>query len=150
MKHTDFVPYLQMSPAELRKCNFRRGWALSFIGLIVYGVLRLFRRTPKDFHGICKYFEIGKGWGGFEMGWFFVCSKDAGEITKCHEVGHSIQNAAVGGLRMVGYCIASACRYWFRCIFGAKTRYDRWFFEGDATSLGKWYVQNIDKIKGDN
>lgn len=143
MKTKDFSPYLEMSPAEFRKRNFRRGWLLSFFGLIVYGVLRLFRRTPKDFYGICPYFEIGKNWGGFSMGWFFVCGKNTGKITKCHEVGHGIQNAAVGGFRMVGYSIGSCFRYWKRRIFGAKTPYDSWFFEGDATRLGKEYLRNI-------
>ena len=145
MKNTDFTPYLAMAPDELRKRQWTKGWALSFIGLIVYAVLRLFGQKPKDYKGICPYFEIGKNWGGLEMGWFFICCKNCGDATKRHEVGHGVQNAAVGGLTMLAYSIGSAARYWWREIFGAKTPYDSWFFEGDATRLGTEYVRNIKK-----
>lgn len=145
MKNTDFTPYLTMTPTQLRKLQWKKGWALSLVGLIVYGVLRLFRQKPKDYKGICPYFEIGKNWGGVEMGWFFICCKNCGDATKRHEVGHGIQNAAVGGLKMLAYSIGSAARYWWREIFGAKTSYDSWFFEGDATRLGTVYVRNIEK-----
>jgi hypothetical protein len=141
MKNKDYTEYLKMTPEELRKLQKTRGWLLSFVGLVVYGVLRLFGCKPKDYHGICQYFEIGESWGGLELGWFFICSKDVGEHTKMHEVGHNIQNAAVGGFRMAFLCIGSAIRYWVRRIFGAKTPYDSWWFEGQATSLGTEYVQ---------
>ena len=141
MKTKDFTKYLNMTPEELRKLQRTRGWLLSFVGLVVYSVLRLFGCKPKDYHGICKYFEIGKGGSGLEMGWFFICTKDASESLKMHEVGHNIQNAAVGGFRMAFLCIGSALRYWARRIFGAKTPYDSWWFEGQATSLGTTYVQ---------
>lgn len=144
MKNTDFTPYLKMTPAELRKLQWKKGWALSLVGLIVYGVLRLFRQKPKDYKGICPYFAIGKNRGRLEMGWFFICCKNCGDSVKRHEVGHGVQNAAVGGLKMLGYSIGSAARYWWREIFGAKTPYDSWFFEGDATRLGTEYVQNIE------
>lgn len=147
MKNTDFTPYLTMTPSELRKLQWKKGWALSFVGLIVYGVLRLLGYKPMDYKGICPYFEVGKNWGGLEMGWFFICAKGSGDSIKRHEVGHSIQNAAVGGLKMVAYSIGSAARYWWREIFVAKTSYDSWFFEGDATRLGKEYVRNIEEQK---
>ena len=140
MKKIDFTPFVNVSPSELRKLQWRKGWALSTVGLVVYGVLRLFGQTPKDYKGICPYFEIGKNWGGLEMGWFFICCKNCGDSTKRHEVGHSVQNAAIGSLRMLGLCIGSAIRYWWRCIFGAKTPYDSWWFEGQATELGNKYV----------
>lgn len=141
MKNTDFTPYLTMAPDELRKRQWTKGWALSLVGLIVYGVLRLFRQKPKDYKGICPYFEIGKNWGGLEMGWFFICSKNCGDSTKRHEVGHSVENAAIGGLTMLCLSIGSAARYWWRRIFGAKTPYDSWWFEGQATQLGNHYVK---------
>lgn len=147
MKNTDFTPYIIMSPIELRRYQKKQGWALSLVGLIIYGVLRLFRQNPKDYKGICQYFEIGKGWGGFSVGWFFVCCKDAGEHTKNHEVGHLIQNAAVGGLTMVAYSIGSALRYWRHTIFGSNQPYDSWFFEGDATRIGTQYVRYIEEKK---
>lgn len=151
MKNTDFTPYLSMSPTELRKRQRRQGWALSFIGLIVYGTLRLFRHKPKDYYGICKYFEIGKNWGGVEMGWFFICGEGSSERLKNHEVGHGIQNATVGGLRMLALSIGSAFRYWWRELFGAKTSYDSWWFEGQATELGNQYVNSIkEKIRNES
>lgn len=151
MKNTDFATYLTMSPAELRKLQWKKGWAMSFIGLIVYAVLRLFGQKPKDYKGICPYFEIGKNWGGLEMGWFFICSKGSSERLKNHEVGHGIQNAAFGGLRMLMLSIGSALRYWWREIFGAKTSYDSWWFEGQATELGTQYVNSIkEKIRNES
>lgn len=143
MKNTDFTPYITMTPTELRKRQWTKGWALSLIGFIVYGVLRLFWQKPKDYKGICPYFEIGKNWGGLELGWFFICGKNCKDSTKRHEVGHSIQNAAVGGLTMLAYSIGSAFRYWWREIFGAKIPYDSWWFEGQATELGNEYVKSI-------
>lgn len=145
MKNKDYTQFLTMTPAEFRKRNRTKGWALSAIGFIVYAVLRLFGQKPKDYKGICPYFEIGKNWGGFSMGWFFVCCKNCGDVTKRHEVGHGVQNAAVGGLRMLGYSIGSVARYCWRRIFGAKTLYDSWFFEGDATRLGTEYVRHIEQ-----
>lgn len=145
MKRADFTPYLTMTPTELRKRQWTKGWALSFIGLIVYSVLRLFGQKPKEYKGICPYFEIGKHWGGLEMGWFFICCKNCSDATKRHEVGHGIQNAAVGGLTMLAYSFGSAIRYWYRRIFNINTPYDSWFFEGDATRLGTEYVNNIEK-----
>ena len=77
------------------------------------------------------------------MGWFFICCKGAPESLKNHEVGHGIQNAAVGGLRMLFFSICSAFRYWKRELFGAKTPYDAWWFEAQATELGNQYVNQI-------
>ena len=141
MKTKNYTEYLNMTPEELRKLQKTRGWVLSLFGLVVYGALRLFGHKPKDYHGICIYFEIGENWGGLELGWFFICGKDSSEALKMHEVGHNIQNAAVGGFRMAFLCIGSALRYWWRDIFGANTPYDSWWFEGQATSLGTEYVQ---------
>lgn len=143
MRNKDYSKTLAMTPKELHKKQWSKGWALSAIGWIVYKVLCLFKQKPKDFHGICPYFEIGKNWGGFSMGWFFVCGKNSNYHTKCHEVGHAVQNATVGGLRMLGYSICSFFRYWYRKIFETKTSYDDWFFEGDASRLGTQYVNNI-------
>lgn len=77
------------------------------------------------------------------MGWFFICGKGESDSLKNHEVGHSIQNAAFGGLKMLGLSICSALRYWKRELFGAKTPYDSWWFEGQATELGNRYVNSI-------
>lgn len=143
MRNYDYTNVLGMTPAELYKKQWSKGWALSSIGWIVYWVLRLFKQRPKDFYGICPYFEIGQNWGGCCMGWFFICGKNSNYRTKCHEIGHFVQNAGVGGLRMLGYSICSLFRYWYRKIFETRTAYDDWFFEGDASRLGTRYVRNI-------
>ena len=130
---------------QLEEDSIVEGWCLSFVGIIVFGFLWLIGKRPKDYNGICPYFEIGKNWGGVEMGWFFICCKNASEHTKMHEVGHIIQNALVGGIPVMIYSLGSCARYWKRRIFGAKTPYDAWWFEGQATELGKAFVE---KVKG--
>lgn len=145
MKNTDYSKFLTMTPAEIRTRQWTKGWALSIVGLFVYVALILTGHKPKDYKGICPYFEVGKNWGGLEMGWFFICGKNAGEGTKQHEVGHMIQNAAVGGLTMIAYSIGSAARYWYRKFKKPNTSYDSWFFEGDASRLGMEYVNNIEE-----
>lgn len=135
---------ISMTIKEFKSAQWKRGLPLSIVGLVVYGTLRLCRQKPKDYYGVCKYFEIGNNWGGLEMGWFFICGKNASETLKNHEVGHGIQNATMGGFKMLLYCIGSAVRYWWRKIFGAKTPYDSWWFEGEATNLGNEFIRNIE------
>lgn len=137
----NYTPFLRLPPNDLRKLQWRKGWALSTVGLIIYGVLHLCRCPQKNYCGICNYFEIGRNWGGVSFGWFFICGRDCSDATKRHEVGHSVQTASIGGLKMLGLSICSAVRYWWRCIFGAKTPYDSWWFEGQATQLGNQYVK---------
>lgn len=143
MKNADFTDVLDMTPEELRRLQFTRGWALSLVGCIVYAILRLFGQKPKDFYGVCPYFVIGKNWGGVELGWFFICGKNNGYATRVHELGHNIQNAKVGGLEMLGLSIASAFRYWKRKIFGSTEPYNAWWFEDQATKLGEEYLTNL-------
>lgn len=140
MKNIDYTKCLELSPIELKALQRKKGWAMYCIGTIVYTALRLFGCKPKMFYNICPYFEIGSNWGGLEMGWFFICSKQSNDRLKSHEVGHGIQNATIGGLRMLALSICSALRYWWRNIFGAKTPYDSWWFEGQATEVGLEYV----------
>lgn len=148
MKNFDYSNIMKLSPVEIFKLQKTRGWALSLVGLVVYGVLRLLRFHQRDYHGICKYFEIGEKWGGVSLGWFFICGRQASERTKNHEVGHCIQNAAVGGLEMLRLSIGSALRYWKRKLFGAKDTYDSWWFEGQATLIGTDYVNAVKERDG--
>lgn len=144
MRNFDYTNALLMSPAELKKCQMRRGWALSAIGFVVYAILRIFAK-PKEYAGICHYFEIGNGGSGVSFGWFFVCGRSTSEKTKMHEAGHCIQNAAVGGIKMLFFSLLSVLRFWKRAIFGSKRGYDEWWFEGQATKLGNMYVKLIQK-----
>lgn len=130
---------------QVQKDCKKKGWLLSALGCVIYGVLKLFGCKPQDYHGI-PYFAIGSVWGGVSFGWFFIMGKNNGTHTMNHEVGHIVQNAMVGGFPMLWYTICSAVRYWKRRIFGAKTDYDAWWFEGQASALG---TEFINKIKGE-
>lgn len=141
LKYKNYDHILQMEPNELLQLQRKNGWILSSIGNIVYGILCLLGHQQKMFYDICPYFEIGQNWGGLSLGWFFICTKGSSENLKCHEVGHTLQNANIGGWRMLALSLGSVARYWCREIFGAKTPYDAWWFEGQATELGTKYVQ---------
>lgn len=117
-----------------------KGWALSAIGSVIYFILDVFGDMPCDYHGV-PYYEIGKRWGGISLGWFFIAGSESDEHTKNHEVGHIVQNAEVGGLSMLGWSLCSFFRYWKYRIFGAKTPYDSWWFEGNATALGNEFIK---------
>lgn len=141
MKNYNYNQILNLSPENLKQLQKQKGWLLYYIGSVIYFILTLLKFQPKYFYNICPYFEIGENWGGLELGWFFICSKNSSENLKCHEVGHGIQNAAVGGIKMIVLCIGSALRYWYRTIFKINTPYDSWWFEGQATELGKKYLE---------
>lgn len=132
--------------SEFKKLLWKKGWLMCSIGAIVYAVLRIFQK-PKDFYGICPYFEIKGIGGGFSLGWFFICDPLMCEENKAHEVGHCVQNATIGAFKMFFYSIGSALRYWYRIVFGAKTPYDAWWFEGDATALGNKFVALVKEGK---
>lgn len=140
LKNKDYQKILELSPTELKEFQKKKGWALYLIGTIVYKVLTVLGKKPKNYYNICPYFEIGKNWGGLEMGWFFICCENSSDRLKNHEVGHGLQNANIGGITMLFLSICSAIRYWIREIFGTKTPYDSWWFEGQATSIGAEYV----------
>jgi hypothetical protein len=131
---------------QVKENCIKKGWLMSALGILVFCVLRLFKK-PKDYHGICPYFEIGKSGDGVEMGFFFICGKNASEKIRNHEVGHIVQNALVGGVPTALYSLGSLFRYWKRAIFGAKTAYDSWWYERQATELGTAFVE---KVKEEN
>ena len=141
MKNTDYTNIVNKEPSELLQIQKSNGKPLSFIGDIVYLILCLLGYQRKMFYDICPYFEIGKGWGGLSLGWFFICCEDSSESLKCHEVGHTLQNANIGGWKMLSLSLMSVARYWYREIFSVTTPYDSWWFEGQATEVGTKYVK---------
>lgn len=147
MRNVDYSNYLQMTPSELYSLQKTKGWTMSFVGFIAYHILLMFGFMPKAYNGICEYFEVGTHWGAVSLGYFFVCEKGCSDYIKCHEYGHCIQNAAVGGLVMFFYCAASAFRCLWRKIFPSKRSYYDWFFEGDASKIGCAYVKRITSNK---
>ena len=114
--------------------SFTWGLPISLIGLVVYGVLRSFGYKPQRY-GNCYHIEIGKNWGGVNLGWLFLTNEGASEHTKNHELGHGYQNACVLGWAFPIFGIISAARYWLK-RFGFKIDYYAWWFEGQASEIG--------------
>lgn len=121
------------------------GLPLTLIGAIVAVCLMATGHKPKRWGG-CIYFNVGKNWGGLELGLFFLTDSRDSERTKNHEFGHSIQNCKYGVLMPFIVCIPSATRYWCREWMQrkgtpCKTDYDAVWFEGEATDLGYKYIR---------
>ena len=127
--------------------SFTWGAILTVIGLIVAGVLLVFKKKKPKRWGYCWYFEVGEGWGGLELGPIFLTSKNPSIHTRNHERGHAIQNCWFGPLFILLVWIPSATRYWYRRIRSKmglpnKTDYDDIWFEEQATRLGNELYYN--------
>ena len=81
--------------------------AIAVLGLIIAG------KKPHRL-GPVIYIEVGKSWGGVELGGFFICSENSPMSTKYHECGHALQNLIWGPLFPFIIAIPSATRYWLR------------------------------------
>ena len=119
------------------------GLPMTLIGLIMSAFLIMLGYKPKRF-GWTFYFEVGKGWGGIDLGLTFICNKHNNSATKAHEFGHSIQNCFFGPFMLIVVSVPSAIRYWYREYQYRKgirnlPDYDAIWFEGQATQLGAWY-----------
>ena len=130
--------------------SFTWGLPLTLVGCIVATVLLITGHKPKKW-GYCYYFEVGKGWGGLELGPFFLVNKNASERTKNHELGHGLQGCWFGPLMPFIVSIPSAIRYWYRELRAktgkpCKTSYYSIWFEKQANELGdqfiNWYNNN--------
>ena len=95
----------------LAQCTW--GFVMTFIGAIVTLVSMICGNKPHRI-GSVIYTQIGYGWGGLELGGFFICAKDASDHTKFHECGHAIQNIIFGPLYPILIWFPSAIRYWLR------------------------------------
>jgi hypothetical protein len=123
---------------------------MTLIGSLIFSLLQLVGFKPKK-NQYGYVFEIGKGWGGVEMGPFAIVNENPSQHILDHEFGHSLQNCYIGPF-MPFISIASAIRYWYReyltQIKGVKYSelpdYDDIWFEGTATYLGKHYHKYTD------
>jgi hypothetical protein len=123
---------------------------MTLIGSLIFSLLQLVGFKPKK-NQYGYVFEIGKGWGGVEMGPFAIVNENPSQHILDHEFGHSLQNCYIGPF-MPFISIASAIRYWYReyltQIKGMKYSelpdYDDIWFEGTATYLGKHYHKYTD------
>ena len=130
--------------------SFTWGLPMTMIGCVVAALLLITGHKPKKW-GYCYYFEIGHGWGGINLGMFFLVSNTAGYSTKSHELGHAMQNCIFGALMPFLVGIPSVTRYWYRdyLVRSGKKKYyelsdyDSVWYEGGASKTGaefmNWY-----------
>lgn len=110
---------------------------LAALGLLITG-----HKPQKFLHAL--YFEVGKNWGGINLGPVFIVSKGSTLVTKYHEYGHGLQNLCWGPLFLFVIGLPSLFRCWYRSYLlktGKKTYetlplYDSIWFEGQATEWG--------------
>ena len=128
------------------------GSLLSFFGIIVMFFLMCKGYKPKWYMGFV-YFEVGKSWGGINLGPVFVVNKSASEHILKHELGHGIQNMVYGWLMPFLVAIPSASRAWWRKRVCA-TDYARYlklpgyedvWFERQATKWGYRFCESAQK-----
>lgn len=119
------------------------GGVMTLVGAVIALGLTMFHVKHKRFHNYI-YFEIGKGWGGFNCGAFFFTCKDCSLHTKQHEAGHGIQNIMLGVFMPFVVSIPSVVRYWWSILFdklNTAEEYERIWFERTATALGEKYFK---------
>lgn len=104
--------------------SFTYGIIMTLIGCFVCLALLISGHKPKRFHHVI-YFEVGKNWGGVELGCFFLTDTTPSLHTKQHESGHGIQNVWLGPLMPFLVCIPSAARYW---LYEFKTQKGRYIY----------------------
>ena len=112
------------------------GLPMTLFGALTALALVIFGHKPKLWRG-CIYFEVGKSWGGLEMGLFFLVHRGASAHLKNHEFGHGIQNCILGPLMPFLVSVPSAIRYWYRKFREPQTEYDSIWFERWASRLGE-------------
>lgn len=142
-----------MSQKQFKMLSWTWGFLMSCIGLLAVLVIKLvgaFTKTEYKLkkHGYCYYLSVGKGWGGVNLGYFFITDARASDSTKWHEHGHAVQNCYLGLLMPFVVGIPSFIRYQkfnanIRKGIPNKEDYDAIWFEGDATATGLKYKSEI-------
>lgn len=112
--------------------SFTWGVVMSVIGGMAGIILTITGHKPRVFHRRV-YWEVGKNWGGVELGCFFLCSHNSSVSLKQHEAGHGLQNIVFGPLMPFIVCIPSAIRYWVQEIRSYQGKY---IFSFIVTLLG--------------
>lgn len=139
--------------------NYTWGIIMTLVGWLVIGFCNVFLRKKMSHcgrFGPCVYVMIGDNWGGLELGTNFLLADYMGEEwtlhTKCHEMGHTFQNAIWGPFALFLIFIPSFIRYWhqeFRSRKGLPNKdYDLAWFEESATDIGtRYHILNKEVIK---
>ena len=129
------------------------GFLLTLCGAITVGAILSYAKVKKlpvtlKKHGYCYYLNVGKSWGGLNLGLFFLTDSRDSISTKWHEHGHAIQNCFWGPLTPFVITIPSALRYHARVNAIARgesnlPKYDSAWFEHDATLTGRKYRKHL-------
>lgn len=130
--------------------TFTWGLPLTLMGAFISLFLVITKHKPRKFLH-CVEFDFGNNWGGLEGGFFTFVANNMGESwtlhTRCHEYGHSFQNALFGPFTIFIVAIPSAIRYWVRIFKQKKNKackpYDAIWFEDSASQLGTYIYNNI-------
>lgn len=141
----------KMKPFTFYFLSFTWGLPVTLLGCIAALVCIICGKKAKKW-GYCWYFEVGKSWGGTELGIFFI--KDSSDSThiKNHEHGHALQNCYWGPLMIPVISLPSFLRYWYRRIIQKIKKdiklppYDSIWFEDEATKIGTEFVKNINQL----
>ncbi len=135
-----------LSAREFYLRSFTLGLAVNIGGALVALLMLISGHRPERF-GNCINFTVGKNWGGGSAGVFMFTCRRASRRLKEHEHGHSIQNCFYGPL-MPFINLQSTLRYLCRLIiqklFPKKKLppYDSAWFEGEASALGRAFMQH--------
>ena len=130
--------------------SFTWGAPMTLLGCLVAAVLLLFGKRPQKW-GYCYYFEVGKHWGGTELGIFFIKDRSDSRHIKNHEHGHALQNCLWGPLMIPFISLPSFTRYWYRRLRQKLDKnvklppYDAIWFEGQATAWGTKFIEALEK-----
>ena len=117
------------------------GIIMTFIGACVACVCEALGYIPQK-HAGATYYVIGtQPWGGISFGPYFFCCPQAGDHTKNHEFGHSLQNCIWGPLFpfVIGIPSLIRCQKFNNNTkkgIPNKEEYDAIWFEGQATEWG--------------
>lgn len=132
--------------------NLTWGLPITLIGAAIALWLLLTGHKASAYHGETR-FGFGNNWGGLEGGLFIFVAGDVSddwyEHVNRHELGHSYQNALFGPFNLLLTYLPSVIRYWSQRIRSKKglsnPPYDAVWFEGSATDLGDWIVEEEQK-----
>jgi hypothetical protein len=140
----------KLHPIVFYLLSFTWGLPFTLLGCIAALILVLMGYRPKKW-GYCYYFELGKRWGGCDLGIFFLKDSRDSASLKSHEHGHAVQNCYLGFFMIPIVAIPSLIRSRYRDYLithkkvAPKTLppYDSIWFEGQATRLGNEIVEYI-------
>ena len=137
---------MKMNKSLFYTLSFTWGIVMTAIGLLAAMGLSITGHKAKKY-GWCWHFEVGKGWGGVNLGLVFITGAGASEHTKNHEHGHGLQNCIWGVLFPFVVAIPSAIRYHDRnrrARLGETLEpYDAVWYEGDATKRGNEFMRDF-------